>query len=133
MGDLEFLRSRIPQYAGYATEESRHQVDKQIRAVLGEALAATRERLGPQGEAREQLDGLVLRCEFSDYRVVRVAEHACFSPELLARIYALDRRVVEAAEHVRKVKSPAELVEALDEAARSLDERSGALATAPSS
>jgi hypothetical protein len=132
MGDLDFLRSRIPDYADYATEVARNQVDKQIRATLGEALTAAREHCSPQGAVLEQLDGLVLRCEFSDYRVLRVAEHAYFSPELLERVHWLDRRIVETAETVRAITSCDDLTEAFDAAARLLDERSGALAEAPS-
>ncbi|HTJ28593.1 MAG TPA: hypothetical protein VMA36_20740 [Candidatus Limnocylindria bacterium] len=128
---MEFLRARIPDYADYATEDARHQVDKQMRAALGEALAVMREQLAPEGPLLEQLDGLMLRCEFSDYRVVRVAEHACFGASLLERVHALDRRIVEAAEHVRAVTSPEELAAALDGAARALDARSGAIAEAP--
>jgi hypothetical protein len=132
MGDLEFLRSRIPDYADYTSEDARNQVDKQVRAALGEALSAARERLAPTGPLMEQLDGLILRCEFSDYRVLRVAEHACFDPQLIARVHALDRQIVEAADRVRAITSSEELPDALDEAARLLDERFGALAEAPS-
>ncbi len=130
MTDLELLRSRIAGYAGYADEEARHQVDRQIRAYLGEALSDARERLRPAGSLGEQLDGLLLRCEFVDQRVIRAADHARFSPEVLARVYAADRGIVEVADRVRAA-APAELAPLLDEAARLLDERFGALAEAP--
>jgi hypothetical protein len=132
MGDLEFLRSRIPDYADYTSEDARHQVDKQVRATLGEALSGARERLRPTGPLLEQLDGLILRCEFSDYRILRVAEHARFEPQLMDRVHALDRRIVEAADRLRAITLSEELPDALDEAARLLDERFGALAEAPS-
>jgi hypothetical protein len=132
MSDLEFLRSRIPEYADYATEDARHQVDKQVRAMLGEALTAARERCSLGGALLEQLDGLVLRCEFSDYRVLRVAEHARFTSQLLERVHTLDRHIVETAEIVRAITPCEGLGDAFDRAARLLDERSGALAEAPS-
>lgn len=132
MGDLDFLRSRIPGYADYGNEDSRHEVDKQIRALLGEALSDARERLHPTGERGEQLDGLILRCEFSDQRVVRAADHACFDSPLIEHIHELDREIVEVADRIRTIRSVEGLREALDDAARLLDERFGALASAPS-
>ena len=132
MSDLDFLRSRVPGYADYANEGSRHEVDKQIRALLGEALSDARERLHPAGEIAEQLEGLIMRCEFSDQRVIRAADHACFDRRLIDRIHALDRQIVELADRIRTIDSVEALRPALDEAARLLDERFGALASAPS-
>ncbi|HEV3088327.1 MAG TPA: hypothetical protein VGX96_14000 [Candidatus Elarobacter sp.] len=131
MTDLDFLQSRIPGYADYANEASRHQVDKQIRAYLGEALAAARDRLHPDGALAERIDGLLMRCEFSDLRVIRAADHARFGPELIERIHALDRAIAEVSDRIRAASSTDELAGELDEAARLLDERFGALADAP--
>jgi len=131
MTDLEYLRAHVPGYADYAGEASRHEVDKQIRAYLGEALAAARDRLGPTGPVLERLDGLMLRCEFSDQRVIRAADHARFGTELVDRIHELDREIVESADRIRAAASPEELATQLDAAARFTDERFGALADAP--
>jgi hypothetical protein len=131
MSDLEVLRERIPAYAGYGDEGARHKVDEQVRAYLGEALALVRDRLHPAGPLGEQLDGLILRCEFSDQRATRAASHACFEPALLERLHCLDRELTEAADRLRGAPE-AELGPALDTAARLLDERLGALAEAPS-
>lgn len=130
MSDLDVLRERVPGYAGYGDEGARQQVDKQIRAYLGEALAALRERLRPAGPLAEQLDGLLLRCEFSDQRAIRAAAHADYAPAVLDRLHCLDRELVEAADRLRAVPA-AGLGPALDDAARLLDERLGALAEAP--
>jgi hypothetical protein len=130
MGDLDVLRARIPAYAGYGDEGARQQVDKQIRAYLGEALAATRDRLGPSGPLAEQLDGLLLRCEFSDQRAIRAASHARYERTVLDRLHCLDRELVEAGDGLRTVAAP-DLGPALDGAARLLDARLGALAEAP--
>lgn len=127
MGDLEFLQARIPEYAGYATEEARHQVDKQVRAVLGEALAAARESLAPSGTLLERLERLLVRCEFMDYHVVHVVEHVCLAPSLFEPMHAADRRIGEAADRVRTVTTHEELSQALDEEARALDARSSAI------
>ncbi len=132
MTDLEFLQSRIPGYADYANADARHEVDKQMRAFLGEALALDRERLQPGGALAERLDGIILRCEFSDQRVIRAADHARFDPQLIDRVHELDREIVECADRIRALTSADQLSEELDVAARALDERFGAIADAPS-
>jgi hypothetical protein len=131
MTDLELLRSRIPGYADYADPGARHQVDKQMRAWLGEALSAARDALRPSGALAERLDGLLLRCEFSDQRVIRAADHARFDDGLVDHVHALDRRIVEVGDRIRAAGSADELATALDDAARVLDERFGAIADAP--
>ncbi|HEY0394505.1 MAG TPA: hypothetical protein VGD01_08405 [Candidatus Elarobacter sp.] len=132
MTDLELLKARIPGYADYADDTARHEVDKQIRAFLGEALAAARDAVKPDGPLAERLDGLLLRCEFSDQRVIRAADHARFGAELVERVHELDREIVECAGRIRAVSSPDALATELDAAARCLDERFGAIADAPS-
>jgi len=125
MTDLEFIRQHIPTYADYADESARHQVDKQIRAWLGEALSDARSRLKPAESLSDRLDGMILRCEFSDQRVIRAADHARFDQQLIDRVHQLDRRV-------RAATNEDGLSAALDEVARLLDERFGAIADAPS-
>jgi hypothetical protein len=132
MTDLDALQARIPGYADYANSDARHQVDKQIRAWLGEALSEARDRLKPAGALGERLDGLLLRCEFSDQRVIRAADHARFDHELVDHVHALDRRIVETGDAIRAAGSLDALATALDDAARVLDERFGAIADAPS-
>jgi hypothetical protein len=131
MTDLEILRTHVPGYADYANADARHEVDKQIRAYLGEALAAARERLNPAGALMDRVDGLILRCEFSDQRVIRAADHANFDQPLVDRVHELDREIVECAGRIRAAASAEELATELDTAARLLDERFGAIADAP--
>lgn len=131
MSDLDALRERIAGYADYGDEGARQQVDKQIRAYLGEALALARDRLRPSGPLAEQLDGLLLRCEFSDQRAIRAAAHARYEPTVLDRLHRLDRELADASDRLRAVPA-ADLGAAMDDAARLLDERLGALAEAPS-
>ena len=130
MSDLDFLRAHVPGYADYADDHARHDVDKQMRALTGEALAAARERLGPSGPLLERLDGLVFRCEFSDQRLIRAADHADFDGPLIDRVHELDRCLVEAAARLGEVSGDG-LGAALDEIARIFDERFGAIADAP--
>jgi hypothetical protein len=131
MTDLEQLQTRIPGYADYADEESRHQVDKQIRAYLGEALAVARNQVKPTSHLGDQLEGLILRCEFSDQRVIRAADHARFEGPLVDHVHALDLALVNVADRIRNAKTVDELGGELDEAARLLDERFGAISDAP--
>jgi hypothetical protein len=132
MTDLEQLQARIPGYADYANADARHQVDKQMRAWLGEALLVARDRLAPAGPLGERVDGLILRCEFSDQRVIRAADHARFDPDLVDRVHVLDLGLVQVADRIRAATGPDELAADLDEAARLLDERFGAISDAPS-
>jgi hypothetical protein len=132
MTDLEVLRSRIPGYADYADADARHQVDKQIRAWLGEALCEVRDRLRPTEALADRIDGLILRCEFSDQRVIRASDHARFDQKLIDRVHELDRELVESADRLRAVTALDALSAELDTAARLLDERFGAIADAPS-
>ena len=132
MGDLEYVQSRITGYADYTNTDARHHVDKQMRAFLGEALAEARERLAPSGPTLERIDGLILRCEFSDQRVIRATDHAKFEAALVERIHALDVELVHCADKIRAVTAADALMPALDDAARCLDERFGAIADAPS-
>jgi hypothetical protein len=132
MTDLEVLKSRIPGYADYADADARHEVDKQIRAWLGEALVEARDRLEPAEALAERIDGLILRCEFSDQRVIRASDHARFDQPLIDRVHELDREIVECADRIRALASVDELSAELDTAARLLDERFGAIADAPS-
>lgn len=131
MTDQEYLRSRVPGYADYADDSARHEVDKQIRAYLGEALAAARDRLNPAGALMDRLDGLLLRCEFSDQRVIRAADHARFGEALVNRVHELDRQIVECADRMSAAGALDDLATELDTAARLLDERFGAIADAP--
>jgi len=131
MTDLEAIKARITEYAGYDSVDARHEVDKQVRAWLGEALSVARVRLAPAGAVAERLDGLILRCEFSDQRVVRAADHALFDQALLDRVHALDRELLDIADRLRTLDET-KLGVALDDAARVLDERYGALADAKS-
>jgi hypothetical protein len=76
---------------------------------------------------------MVLRCEFSDQRVIRAADHARFDQTLIDRVHQLDRELIEMSDRVRAASNEDELSSALDEVARLLDERFGAIADAPSS
>jgi len=131
MTDLAFLQARISGYADYSDRDARHQVDKQVRAFLGEALAGVRSRFNVTDALLERLDGMMMRCEFSDQRVIRAADHASFDQRLIDRVHEVDREIVECAERLRELGSIEALPAELDTAARCFDERFGAIVDAP--
>ncbi|HEX3549494.1 MAG TPA: hypothetical protein VHT53_03925 [Candidatus Elarobacter sp.] len=130
MDDAAALRAKIPGYADYADLDARRETDKRVRAYLGEALSEARERLTPSAALADRLDGLLLRCEFSDQRFVRAADHARFAGLLADRVHQLDRELIDCADRIRGAESPDELSALLDDAARALDERFGVVADA---
>lgn len=131
MTDLAFLQARIAGYADYSDRDARHQVDKQVRAFLGEALAGVRGRFALPEALLERLDGMMMRCEFSDQRVIRAADHATFDQRLIDRVHQVDREIVECAERLRALDTIDTLPAELDIAARCFDERFGAIVDAP--
>lgn len=127
MTDLEFLRAHIPRYADYGNTDQRHEVDKQIRAYLGEALAEARDRLRPTGEAAAALDALLLRCEFSNPKFIVTEDKAKFDQRMTDHVHTADRAIVDAADRVREASTAAELDAVLDAARRALEEREAAV------
>lgn len=96
MDDLEFLKSRIPNFATYEDERNRHLADKHVRAFVGETLAVIRQRL--EGEFSEelsaQLERIMLRCEFSEPKFASAIQGP-LSREDLDRLYGADRALLE--------------------------------------
>jgi len=127
MDDFTALRERLPGYPGYGDRSSRHLADQEVRAALGEALAAARERLVPTGATADALDALLLRCEFSDQRLVRSAELAHVDDTIAAHAVALDRRVITLADRVAAAADAATLDAAIADANTLFDERIAAL------
>lgn len=106
MDDVAYLRDRIESYADYTDQDARHLVDKQVRAWVGEAISRLRERMMPTGETADALDALIVRCEFSDQKMVHAADRGSFDDAaLVARIHALDRALVDIADHAPTVEA----------------------------
>ncbi len=123
MDDLEVLRERIPSYAGYVTPGSRHDSDKQVRAYLGEALSEARERIVPPPDLADRIDGLILRCEFTDQAFVRASDRARFDADLAARVHGFDRAVVACADRIRSANGVDELSACAGDAETIFDRR----------
>jgi hypothetical protein len=131
MDDLSFLRARIASYADYAHRDERHLVDMQVRAWVGEAIAAARERLHPDGPAGDLADRIITRCEFVDQALVRASDRGSFSDApFVDHVHALDRSLIETADGAATVDADgfAALLARLDGL---LDERAGLIESAP--
>jgi hypothetical protein len=122
--ELTQIRAAIPAYAGHADAAARRLSDQQLRAAVGERLAAVRERL-PGGPAAAALDELVMHCQFGDQHVIKALESDRFAqPALVAELEAEDAHVLAAAagsESVDATGLPA-FIEALDAAFRRRNE-----------
>jgi len=128
MDDLSFLRQRVTSYADYRDRDSRHLVDKQVRAFVGEALSLARQRLGVDSEP---LDQVIFKCGFTDQHAMRVSDHGSFTSDAMVdRIHALDRALVEAADRAAGADESA-LTALATEIDGLLDERIHAIESAP--
>jgi hypothetical protein len=91
------VRSAIPGYAGHGDVAARRLSDQQVRAWVGERLAALRERL-PLDGATAEFDDAILHCEFGDQGVIKALEGSRFGePAIAAGVEAVDARVLAAA------------------------------------
>jgi hypothetical protein len=87
----------VPGYAGHADVQARRLSDQQVRAWVGEMLAALQARIPADGLS-DRLDALLMRCEFGDQHVVKAIEDDRFAqPELVELVEACDRKLVAAA------------------------------------
>lgn len=121
--DLTPRGELVPGYAGHADPQARFLSDQQVRAWVGETLARLAERL-PAGGPRDDLEALLLRCEFGDQHVIRAIQDDRFGEaELAELVEACDRNVVAAADAV-ETAGPDGLAAALELLAAAFDERS---------
>jgi hypothetical protein len=109
--DLDYVRQRIPTYRGYVDEPSRHDSDKRVRAIVGEALSDAHVRFGTSFDAATSavFEELLMQCMFTDQAVVRRLEHAKLDEPALAALVASDRVLVELEERVMNASSVEEL------------------------
>src|ERR1700722_4112124 len=74
---LHHVRSRIPPYRGYTDEAARHDSDKRVRAIVGEALSDAQVLFvsGLDAESAALCAELLYKCMFTDQTVIRRLEH----------------------------------------------------------
>jgi hypothetical protein len=81
--ELTQIRATIPSYAGHDDAMARRLSDQQLRASVGERLAALRERL-PAATRAAPFDELLLHCQFGDQHVIKALESDRFGEHALA-------------------------------------------------
>lgn len=116
----------VPAYAGHRDVAARRLSDQQVRAWVGEMLAALAERV-PAAAADPRYDVLLARCEFGDQRLIRALEDSRFDqPELAGRVEAADRALVETARR-GATAAAADIDALLDDLAAAFDRRERAI------
>lgn len=91
----EFLRERIPHYAGLNDAQARRLADEQVRAYAGERLAALRDGGALSDGDRERLERLLMRAEFANQRAFRGFDELP-TPEQIDAVCQADAELVKA-------------------------------------
>lgn len=99
MGAIEQIRTEIAEFAGCEGESECRTSDAQIRAYVGERLAAI-DGAKITGDARELYDRLLMRCEFFNQEAFRIFDENR-SPERIAAVIDADAAVVSAAKRIQ--------------------------------
>ncbi|MFN2528049.1 MAG: hypothetical protein ABR584_04970 [Candidatus Baltobacteraceae bacterium] len=97
---LADIKSRVPDFAGYADENTRRLADEQIRAIVGEALALlhfNHEEYFNTPEVTEIYDRLILRCEFTNQIVFKEFEYETLGEERKTAIACADQTLIATA------------------------------------
>lgn len=125
------LAEKIPGFPGYADTDSRRLADEEVRAYLGEALAALSDRLGPSvGSLTERLESTLLRAEFMNQAAFRQFESADLDETRMRAMAAADLAAVELGDQAASIDA-ASLAGYLDAVAAALDARERIMAGAP--
>jgi hypothetical protein len=105
MAELHELRGRISSYAGYNDPENRYLADQQLRAWVGERVAALDGRLGLSGgELAPRYELLLRTCEFGDPRILRELEKRDFDATELADVYRIDLEIIDFAQRSEAIE-----------------------------
>jgi hypothetical protein len=96
MDALAVLRSKIPDFPGYADQEERRLSDELVRSYLGEALAGLQTRIGSQAPPR--LEDLLVRAGFMNQAAFHAFEYAHLDATHIEAISSNDARIVELAD-----------------------------------
>jgi len=88
------LSAKIPGFPGYQDAIARHLSDGEVRAYLGEALAALGDRLGSAGPLTERYESTLLRTEFTNQAAFSIYESAKLNDAQTAAMSAADLAAV---------------------------------------
>jgi hypothetical protein len=102
---LEFLKSRIPDFPGYDTDDDRKISDELVRSYLGERLADMEAQPGVSDEARKSVGDLLLRTAFANQIAYKVYEEAARTSFDFDRLAAADAATVTLADDASSVTS----------------------------
>jgi hypothetical protein len=92
------IRTAIPAYPGHADAHARRLADQQVRAWVGERLAALRERLPIPPDLAAAFEDLLFHCQFGDQHVIKALEDDRFAgAEHVAVVEAEDAKLLGAA------------------------------------
>jgi len=97
------VRSAIPGYAGFADPIARRLSDQQVRAWVGERLAALGQRL-PDAFATPGFEETLERCQFGDQHVIKALEDGRFADaDHVAAVEAEDAQLLTSAARAEAV------------------------------
>ncbi len=94
MDALAALCAKIPGFPGYGDADARRLSDEEVRAYLGEAMAAIGPRLGSAEPLTERYDSTLLRTEFMNHAAFRIYESAKLDDAQTTAMAAADLAVV---------------------------------------
>ncbi|HEU5481439.1 MAG TPA: hypothetical protein VFU90_16450 [Candidatus Tumulicola sp.] len=127
MDAVQLLKSKIPDFPGYADDLARQRSDELVRSYLGEAIADLQARLSPLDDApARQIGDLLFRAGFTNQNVYRTYEDAARTRTDYDAMAAADARVVDLADRAPSVDA-ASLETYLDGAREALDARDNAM------
>jgi hypothetical protein len=127
MDATEELKEKLPGFAGYADLPARRLTDEEVRAYLGERLAALAARLAPTGPTADRLDTLILRIEFTNQHAQPFFDSDTLDAARLQSVGAADLATVEIADRSEGVFNIEMLPKYLDETQSVLDARDRAM------
>ncbi len=120
---LELLKSKIPDFPGFADDVSRWRSDELVRSYVGEAVAGVQERLKPLDAALDvRIGDMLIRVGFANpatYKAFEDRELAKFDDGAMA---AADARAIEIADRAASIDAVS-LPGYLEELSESLDHR----------
>lgn len=105
MTPLEDIKSKIPDYPGYADRDLRARSDEMVRGYAGRRLAQIAERLNgtlPQ-EVRDEYDASLVRCQFTNQSAFKTIVEA--EGENFDSLVAADQALVDLADRADQVSA----------------------------
>jgi hypothetical protein len=119
---LEFLKSKIPNFPGYATDDDRKTADELVRSYLGERLAEMETHPGISDDARKSVGDLLLRTAFTNQIAYKVYEETARTNGDFDAIAAADAATVRLADGAADVTADT-VAQFVQQSARVLDGR----------